>query len=371
MQTFFAQVGIQRRHTCFDNSGGAMPSLDAAGIPLSLLIDRNGREIGSKLGPAVWRHPQVIQFSPTGRIDMNTMQHLRALLAPLIMSLAAATTAFAGEPVTLMHIHGLSYSADGGQLLIPSHHGLAVYAGGRWSKASGPAHDYMGYAATRDALYSSGHPAPGSGMTNPFGLIKSRDGGKTWQPLGLTGESDFHMLATSHQTNAVYVFNHAPNSRMSQAGIHFTLNDGIKWQRAAAQGLRSQLGSLAVHPADAKLVAAGTDDGLYLSRNSAESFERLVGGTRVLAASFDLDGQQLWFSTHAGQAGLARIALKTGAKAEAVALPALTEDAVAYIAQNPVRRSEIAIATFKRNVFLSKDQGRTWTQIAKDGAGNG
>ena len=109
------------------------------------------------------------------------------------------------------------------------------------------------------------------------------------------------------------------------------------------------------------------DDGLYLSRDSAESFERLVAGQRVLAQSFDLDGQHLWFSTHAGKAALARIALKAGAKAEDIPIPALAEDAVAYIAQNPVRRSEIAIATFKRSVFLSKDQGRTWTQIAKDG----
>ena len=306
---------------------------------------------------------------------MNTTQpSRRAWLAALFVGLtagAAVTTACAGEAVTLTHVHGLSFSADGQQLLIPSHHGLAVYADGRWSKAAGPAHDYMGYSATRDALYSSGHPAPGSGMTNPFGLIKSRDGGKTWQQLGLTGESDFHLLATGYQTNAVYVFNHAPNSRMSQPGIHFTLNDGLKWQRAAAQGLGPKVGSLAVHPADAKVVAVGTDDGLYLSRDSAGSFERLVGGMRVLAACFDLDGQQLWFSSHAGQAGLARIALKPGAKAEAVPLPAMTEDAVAYIAQNPVRRTEIAIATFKRNVFLSKDQGRTWTQIAKDGAGNG
>lgn len=301
----------------------------------------------------------------------TTQPSRRVWLAALLVSLAATASVRAGETVTLAHVHGLSFSADGARIIVPSHQGLAVYADGRWSKAPGPAHDYMGYAATRDALYSSGHPAPGSGMTNPFGLIKSRDGGATWQPLGLTGESDFHVLATGYQNNAVVVFNHEPNSRMSQAGIHFTLNDGLKWQRAAAQGLGPKLSSLAVHPADAKIVAAGTDDGLYLSRNSAGSFERLVGGTRVLAATFDLDGRQLWFSTYAGKAGLARIGLNPGAKAQAVALPALIEDAVAYIAQNPVRRAEIAIATFKRNVLLSKDQGQTWTQIAKDGAGNG
>ena len=299
------------------------------------------------------------------------MRHKQISLYTWMLALAlgglAAAPAHAGEPVTLMHVHGLSYSVDGKQLLIPSHHGLAVFEDGRWSKAAGPTHDYMGYSATRDALYSSGHPATGSGLINPFGRIKSRDGGKTWQQLGLTGESDFHTLATSYATNVVYVLNHQPNSRMNQAGVYYTLNDGLKWTRAAAKGLGTKLNSLAVNPTDAKVVAAGMDDGLYLSRNSAASFERLVGVKPVLAASFDLDGQHLWFGSYAGKAALARITLKAGSKAEEVPIPVLTEDAVAYIAQNPARRAEIAIATFKRSVFVSKDQARTWTQIAKEG----
>src|SRR5439155_1069662 len=81
---------------------------------------------------------------------------------------------------------------------------------GKWSKAPGPQHDYMGFSATSKHLYSSGHPAPGSGLVNPFGLIRSRDGGKTWDKLGLEGETDFHVLATSWHTNAIYVWNPAP-----------------------------------------------------------------------------------------------------------------------------------------------------------------
>ena len=286
----------------------------------------------------------------------------------IALLLSSAGLAQADSPVTLVHVHGLAYGVDGQRLMIPSHEGVAVFEHGRWSKAAGPAHDYMGFAATRDALYSSGHPAPGSALINPFGLIKSRNGGSTWQQLGLTGESDFHTLATSYVTNAVYVINHAPNSRMAQAGIYYTLNDGLKWTRAAAQGLGPKLGNLSVHPTDAGLVAAGTDDGLYLSRNFGASFVRLVGDEQVLASSFDLDGKHLWFSAYAGRPMLASIALKPGAQAEPVPLPPLTQDAVAYIAQNPVRPAEIAIATFKRSVFVSQDRGRTWRQIADDGA---
>ena len=298
---------------------------------------------------------------------LHNKHPLHALMLALALAALPALPVRAGEAVTLVHVHGLSYSADGRQLLIPSHQGLAVYEGGHWSKAAGPQPDYMGFSATRDTLYSSGHPAPGSGQVNPFGLIKSRDGGKSWQKLGLEGESDFHTLATSYATGVIYVFNHERNTRMDQAGIYYTRNDGLKWQRAAARGLGSKVNNLAVHPADASLVAAGMDDGLYLSRDAGDKFEQLVGGTKVLAQTFDLDGAHLWFSTYGTRPALSKIGLKAGAKAIEITLPALTEDAVAYIAQNPVRRGEIAIATFKRNVYLRKDESGAWTQIAKEG----
>src|SRR5437879_139258 len=148
----------------------------------------------------------------------------------ILIGLASALAAQAAAPVMLMHVHGLAYSPDGKRLMIPSHHGLAVYENGKWSKAPGPQHDYMGFSATGRTLYSSGHPAPGSGLVNPFGLLRSRDGGKTWEKLGLEGESDFHLLATSWSTNAVYVWNPAPSSRMERPGLHYTLNDGLVWK---------------------------------------------------------------------------------------------------------------------------------------------
>ena len=211
-------------------------------------------------------------------------------------------------------------------------------------------------------------PAPGSGLKNPFGLIKSSDAGKTWKKLGLEGESDFHALATSYRTNAVYVLNTGANSRMTQPGIFHTRNDGLQWLRASGRGLANAPRSLAVHPDDASIVAAGTVDGLYLSRDSAGQFDRIVGGRQVLAQTFDLDGMHLWFSSHAGQPSLMKIALTAGAKPESVNLPPLKDDAVAYIAQNPARRSELAIATFNRSVFVSRDAGLSWTGIALGGA---
>jgi photosystem II stability/assembly factor-like uncharacterized protein len=285
-----------------------------------------------------------------------------ALLAALI----AVTPAQAG--VTLTHVHGLAYSPDGKRLMIPSHHGLAVYENGKWSKAPGPQHDYMGFAATAKNLYSSGHPAPGSGMVNPFGVIRSKDGGKTWDKLGLEGETDFHLLATSWNTNAIYVWNPAPSSRMKRPGLHYTLNDGFAWKPASAAGLGGEPRALAVHPDNPAIVAVATSQGLYLSTDSGERFAKAAGDGEGLSAFFDLDGNDVWYGAFEGRPTLARMPLK-GGQAVRIALPPLTNDAVAYIAQNPVRRLEYAIATFERSVYVSKDSGQSWTRIAEGGNG--
>jgi len=291
---------------------------------------------------------------------------IRSTLILIAALLFGQATAWGQSSLVLIHVHGLAYSADGKDLMIPSHHGLAVYRGGKWAKAPGPQHDYMGFSATARHLYSSGHPAHGSGLVNPFGLIRSKDGGRTWDKLGLEGESDFHLLATGWNTNAVYVWNPAPSSRMKRAGLHYTLSDGFSWKDAQAAGLGGAPRALAVHPDDPAIVAIATEEGLFVSRDSGERFARIASGGEGYAAHFDLNGKDLWYGSYDGRAALSRIAL-AGGKATRIALPALVNDAVAYVAQNPVRRSEYAIATFERSVYLSRDGGKVWSAIAERG----
>ena len=282
------------------------------------------------------------------------------------IALAAGAVQAQGA-VSLVHVHGLSYSADGKRLMIPSHYGLAVYENGKWNKAPGPLHDYMGFSATASALYSSGHPAKGSGSINPFGLIRSRDGGQTWERLGLEGETDFHVLATSWNTNAIYVWNPAPNSRMRSAGLHYTVNDGGKWTQAAAAGLSGELRAIAVHPDDVKTVAIATAQGLFLSRDAGQQFRKIAAAGQGASVFFDLNGKHVWYGAYESRPKLTRLPLDDAGPGVALPLPPLKEDAVAYIAQNPVRRLEYAIATFNRNVYLSRDSGASWIQIAERG----
>ena len=295
---------------------------------------------------------------------MNALQHGRQIA--FLAGLLAAGASIGQAPVTLTHVHGLAYSPDGKRLMVPSHHGLAVYENGKWSKAPGPGHDYMGFSANANHLYSSGHPAAGSGLVNPFGLLRSADGGKTWEKLGLEGESDFHLLTTSWNTNAVYVWNSAPSSRMHSTGLHFTLSEGSSWTRSSAMGLAGEPRALAVHPDNAALVAVATSQGVFFSDDSGGHFRKVASEGEGLAVFFDLDGKEIWYGSYDAQAKLVRIAINGGSPSP-VRLPPLTKDAVAYIAQNPARRLQYAIATFERNVFISNDRGQRWFQIAERG----
>jgi hypothetical protein len=289
-------------------------------------------------------------------------------LRALALLLATSFSLPALAEVTLMHVHGLAYSADGKKLMIPIHHGLAIYEAGKWSKAPGPEHDYMGFSATRDRLYSSGHPARESGLVNPFGVIRSKDGGKTWDKLSLEGETDFHLLATGWNTSAIYVWNPAPSSRMKRPGLHYTLNDGLIWRPAAAAGLRGDPHAIAVHPNDTSMSAVATSEGVFISRDHGEKFEAVMSKLQGLALHFDLDGKHLWVGAFDGAPRLARIVIGA-TSVEQFVLPPLARDAVAYIAQHPVSKDEYAIATFGRSVYLSRDGARSWVSIADRGQG--
>ena len=71
-------------------------------------------------------------------IDQLRRRVFRRFTAVLAMVLALTSAQVIATETLLHHVHGLAFSSDGKQLLIPSHHGLAVYSEGRWSKAPGP-----------------------------------------------------------------------------------------------------------------------------------------------------------------------------------------------------------------------------------------
>ena len=61
VRPFFKQVGITRLRAYLDSHNEAEAAFASLGIPITLLIDREGREIARKRGPATWDDPRVVQ----------------------------------------------------------------------------------------------------------------------------------------------------------------------------------------------------------------------------------------------------------------------------------------------------------------------
>jgi photosystem II stability/assembly factor-like uncharacterized protein len=304
-------------------------------------------------------------------LDRENFWKPKSGIAACVLLAAAAAVAVAAPSVDAQtvlfhdHGHGLSFSSDGKALLAPSHRGLAVYEDGAWWEASGPIQGFSGFSVAERAIYSSGHSRPGVAAAGSAGLIRSTDGGRTWQPLALAGEADFHLLAAGYRSNAVYVLNTRPNSAMPGHGLYVTHDEGKSWRSAAGRGFEGEIHGLAAHPREADTVAAGTGRGLFLSQDGAASFRRLDGREPATAVAFDFDGKRVRYA-RALSNEVVESALD-GRQRRALRLPRLRGDYVTCLAQNPKDERVLAFATRRRDVYLTSDGGRCWRQIAKGG----
>ena len=61
VRTFYDEIGIKALRIYTDQSGQAF-TLGVNGVPATLLIDRTGRELGRKLGPAEWDSPEIVKL---------------------------------------------------------------------------------------------------------------------------------------------------------------------------------------------------------------------------------------------------------------------------------------------------------------------
>lgn len=59
---FYDEIGVQHLAKYIDESGKASRQLNAVGLPTTVLIDREGREIARHVGPAEWDTPEMVAF---------------------------------------------------------------------------------------------------------------------------------------------------------------------------------------------------------------------------------------------------------------------------------------------------------------------
>ncbi|MDQ1004059.1 hypothetical protein QFZ28_004459 [Neobacillus niacini] len=262
------------------------------------------------------------------------------------------------------HIHGIGYAGNQNAVFFAAHDGLKIYEFGKWYKTKKENNDYMGFNATEQGFYSSGHPGVDSKLPNPIGIKKSTDSGETIEDIALEGETDFHVMGVGYRNNAIFVLNPEKNSLMESNKFYRSEDGGETWSEANVNGLKDEILSVALHPDNAAIVAAAGKNGIYLSKNKGESFELITKKMQGTSVFFIEDS--LWYGSYSGTPKLVKRSLNDESEEE-VALPEMKQDAVLYFAVNPQNEEEMTFVSFNGSIYQTTDGAETWKLVVAEG----
>lgn len=175
------------------------------------------------------------------------------------------------DDVGPVHVHGLGVNPADRALYVATHTGLYRSPEGESKsvRVGDSVQDTMGFTVVGpDRFLGSGHPDLTQDLPPLLGLIESTDEGRTWQPISLIGQADFHVLRSVGER--VYGYDASGDRLMVSEDA------GRTWAQVDRP---APLVDLAPDPTDAEhVVAAGAGDlaqGLYDSRDGGRSWERI------------------------------------------------------------------------------------------------
>lgn len=231
-----------------------------------------------------------------------------------------------------------------GDLFIATHTGLwRTPKGGRRAERVGDDYkDVMGFTVTGpDRFLGSGHPDARDGLPPLMGLISSDDAGRTWTPVSLVGEADFHVLRAVGDT--IYGLD------ASSARLMASRDGGRSWKERTPP---AETADLAGHPRTSGRIFASTGSGGYESRDHGATWSPRGGVPAGLLAwpssgalSLVDSSGTLWHSRDGG-----RRFRRTGSIGEPPAALAADGDA-------------LLVALHDGGVRRSTDGGRSWTVV--------
>ena len=184
------------------------------------------------------------------------------------------------------HVHGIGVDPIDSSILYIATHGdfYQSRSGAPPVKVDKVRADYMAFNAPHgkdSPLYASGHPSSGGNT----GLIKSTDGGITWQQVAkvLDPAVDFHAMTLSKSDpNLILGFDSGGR------GLFKTIDAGNTWENLEYP---EYISALAISPNDSKLIFAGTGNGIFNSNDSGITWNHIAyEGLTVSAMNFDDEG---------------------------------------------------------------------------------
>jgi phosphoribosyl-AMP cyclohydrolase len=276
------------------------------------------------------------------------------------------------DKVSIEHIHGVGYAHNDGSIYFASHDGLKIFNNNTWYTTKKENNDYMGYTPVNEGFYTSGHPGKDGTLPDPFGVVKSLDGGKTLLSLDLLQVSDFHIMDVGYFNNDIFVYNTHQNPKMD-IGLFYSKDDTKTWTKAKLSGVPQEVSqpadhpsfTLSVHPKEEGRVAFGTSEGLYESKDYGNTFTKAINESfQITATKYTESGilMGIW------NGGPQLVKWTNEGQFEQFNIPKFVEqDAIMMISYNPKSEGEIVLVSYKGNIYLTKNSGKEWQTIVQNG----
>lgn len=286
-------------------------------------------------------------------------QYHRLVRLTLLTSLAAAAILAAGcgsegegpgvvsTASGVEHVHGLGVDPADESLVIATHSGLFRAPDGEQEaeRIGDRRQDTMGFTVVGPGRYlGSGHPDLRDDLPPLLGLIRSDDGGRSWDSVALLGEADFHVLRSAGPW--IYGVNSLDGALLVSSDA------GRNWQKETPPG---PLVDVVPDPADPRHLIGATEDGVHSSDDGGASWRpRAKGPTGLLAwpsakELYLLDGS-----------GVLRRSGDAGRSFETVG--SIDGQPAAFAAH----RGDLYVALHSNEIRVSSDGGRTWRTRVSD-----
>jgi photosystem II stability/assembly factor-like uncharacterized protein len=196
-------------------------------------------------------------------------------------------------------------------------------------------------------------------------LFRTRDAASSWTQLVFPPalRATLHAVLIDPVNPHTYLVALSSETPM-YAGVFRSADDGLTWQPLSDLS-RMQVWSLASWPVDGRLMAAGTQDGVYLSRDGGQTWTHTVpqgaGPRPVVSLAFDPANSSILY------AGTPHLVWKTtdGAKTWRLIHRGMKEDSDIFsIAVDAFDRRDLFVGTCG-GIYKSRDGGGTWAHLEK------
>jgi len=219
---------------------------------------------------------------------------VKVLLFAGVVMLSLNSSAKAETLNSVSHIHHVKVIEN--KVHVLTHEGLFELVGKNDMKLVGKDRiDVMGFTSLGKVLVASGHPAVGSKMPNPIGVVKSIDGGLTWQAVSLVGKVDFHFLEGAGSD--LY-------GADSQSGnLMYSADSGNTWKSLGANTFTD----IAVSPEISGMAIAIKSSELTLTKNAFKSTTKMKNNLKITqlewrnSGLYATSGKTLFKSTNSGK----------------------------------------------------------------------